>query len=159
MPHAGEVGAGDELDLVEDHEGEQEVVVEGAEDGHHHGGADGEAFFGAAEDDCDAVFSAEAEEFAAEVGGGVDDAEQDEAEEDEADEVPGVELGPVAAAGGAGEGGVDDEPDGALVVPSDEFAVAVDPLLEPALGDLSGDEGEEDLVADLQDGVEADGGA
>ena len=44
MPHAGEVGAGDELDLVEDHEGEQEVVVEGAEDGHHHGGADGEAF-------------------------------------------------------------------------------------------------------------------
>lgn len=72
------MGAEHELHLVEYHEGQQEVVVQRAEDCHHHGRAYRQAFLGPAEDNGYLVFPIEPKKLAAEPGGSKGKAEDDE---------------------------------------------------------------------------------
>ena len=61
LPAPGKVCAEHELHLVKHHEGQEEVVIQRAEDCQHHGRPHGQAFLGTAEDDCDAVLALESQ--------------------------------------------------------------------------------------------------
>ena len=75
LPEPGKVRAKHELHLVEHHERQQEVVVQRAEDGQHHGSTHSQTLLGAAKDDGDAVFPLESQQFAAVPRGGEGEAE------------------------------------------------------------------------------------
>ena len=141
---------------MEDHERQQQVVVQSAEDGQHHGGAYGQAFLGAAEDDGNAVFPIETEQTAEPIGAELSQHEQQQTGNDQPPQVQGVELLPVACHGGSGEGGIDHEPDGALVIPADEFLSVAHEALQPALAHLPQHEWQENLIADFENRVSAD---
>ena len=81
---------------MEDHEGEQEVIVETAEDRQHHGGSHGEAFLGAAENDGDAVCSVKAQDFTGNIDTYLYDDEQRQTYADEGEQMPEIESLPVA---------------------------------------------------------------
>ena len=159
LPDAGEVSAEHELHLVKYHEGEQEIVVELSEDGEHHGGAHGQAFLGAAEDNGDAVFTFETKESAAVPGGKECHAEDNDADYDKPGKLRGLEFVPVAAAGRIGESRVYHQPDGAAIVPSDESLMSQHPFPEQRLAELTENERKKNLVADFQHGVETDLGS
>ena len=75
LPAGGELRANHELHLVEDHEREQEVVVERAKNSKHHGRTDRETLLRTAEESGDAVRFVKACQFAAEPDGNLDNAE------------------------------------------------------------------------------------
>lgn len=150
------MGAGHQLHLVENHQRQQKVVIEGAKDSHHHRSADSQTFLGTAKDDGDTVLPVKAKPLTAEISAGVDAAEQDEAHEDKAAQVPDVQLPPVTVARGVGKGGVHNEPDSRLVVPPDKFLVAKDPWPQPPLAELPEKERQQDLVADFQYCIQTD---
>ena len=135
------MGAGHELNLVENHQREQEVIGFFLKDSHHHGRSHGQAFLGTAEDDGDTILPRESKPFAAEIRAGMHDAEQHQTNEDKPRQMGDRELAPISLCRSAGERGVDHQPDGALVIPADEVFVPVDPVAQPALAPLAQEEG------------------
>ena len=129
-----------ELHLVKNHERQQKVVIQRAEDGQHHGGSHGQTLLGAAEYDGDAVLTLEVEQVAADPGCGEGEAEDDDACQHEASELGEFKLIPITTAGGVGESGVNHQPDGEPVIPANEGLVSQNPLAQNRLAELPRDE-------------------
>ena len=80
---------------MKDHKRQQKIVVKLPENSHHHGGAYGQALFGTAKDDGDAVLSAESQSFAAAIGGQECKAQNNPTYQNQRGELQGAQLRPL----------------------------------------------------------------
>ena len=144
-----------QLDLMEEHQ-RQDQHADGAAGEQHlcHGHAGGQALLRPAEEDGDAVLQVEAQPLAEQVGQQQRQGQQHAAGDDHRQQRDQRHLLPEAADHRGAEGGVDHQQDRTLVDVLQPVLVLRHPAADPALGDLAEDERQQQLQADLADGVE-----